>query len=94
MAKTSKLEDRLSARSANKLREPIKPVDIYSTAVAPSVEKTVDSADKKVPFSTSLSVEQKKKIKLYALSLGIKDREVVQRALDEFFVNHDLITSP
>ena len=67
--------------------EEVQPVK-KETARQKAVTKKVETADS--PYSTYLFKKQVKGIKLRAIEEDVNDKEIVQRAIDEYFKNHPL----
>ncbi|SRR6266568_3798421 len=63
------------------------PKEESSQSVPPSTEVNTETDN---PYSTYLYKKQVKGIKLRAIEQGVKDKHVVQQAIDEYFQNHPL----
>ncbi len=86
-------------------RQAVEPVDIYSEpAKSETPVKTAENSPKRTnntaaktklkaatrPYSTYLTDEQVKGIKLRAINGSKKDQHIVQAAIDEYFERHQL----
>ena len=57
---------------------------------APKINQASAEEETDSPYSTYLFRRQVKGIKLRAIEQGVKDKHVVQQAVDEYFKNHPL----
>ena len=103
MAKRKSTNEMMAER--NPLNRPvIKPLDIYHQRAAESgqIEADAKGAEKSIgsdlpeatdtirPYSTHLRQSQIKGIKLRAVEGDTKDQQILQAAVDEYFLNHPL----
>lgn len=66
----------------------ITPRVVEKPIAKPTTPKVQDETDS--PYSTYLFKKQVKGIKLRAIEEDVNDKEIVQRAIDEYFKNHPL----
>ena len=79
-----------AAPKQEKKEEPAKTVkkETPNLKMAQATTKKIEVTD--TPYSTYLFKKQVKGIKLRAIEEDVNDKEIVQRAIDEYFKNHPL----
>ena len=63
---------------------------VKARKTTPVVAKTENENSSDIPYSTYLFKRQVKGIKLRAIDQDVKDKHIVQQAIEEYFVNHPL----